>query len=76
MSQPLNVEYVESVLKLALIERKRAVLSALGGEVLSDISPWARSALRRYELCEARLRDGKWLHNTAQALVEFRDADE
>ena len=76
MSVP-NVEYVESVLKLALIERRTHALAELGGE-LTDTRPagteWATGRFMQCEELESMLRSPSKLRAKAEAVLSHLKA--
>lgn len=71
----LNVEYVESIVKLALIEQKKHKLEELGYQAAEkDIEGhnerhWALGRLREYEEIDALIRDAKKLRHIAEQIV-------
>jgi hypothetical protein len=65
----LNVEYVESIVKLGLIERKKSILLNIGAEALCSAEEtyhW----FREYERVEALIRDPKNLKQIAEQIVK------
>lgn len=66
----LNAEYVESVIKLGIIERKKAVLVSVGAAAglgsAEDVYYW----LQIYEAMDSALRDGKKLRAFAEGVVK------
>lgn len=69
MNQPLNVEYVESILKLALIERRKHALAELGGELTDTSIEWATGRFMQYEELESLLRSPSKLRAKAEAVM-------
>ena len=67
----LNAEYVESLLKLALIEQKKSQLSYIGSECANGPRPEALMAdLAQFEHIESLLRDSKKLRAIAESVVK------
>jgi hypothetical protein len=66
----LNAEYVESVVKLGLIERKKAVLLSIGAAAtmasVEDTFYW----LQMHEQIDALIRDPKKLRQVAEGVVK------
>jgi hypothetical protein len=71
----LNAEYVESVVKLGLIERKKSLLSDLGffamklakGDLMSNST---LLTIESIEECEALIRDQKNLKQISERVVK------
>lgn len=69
----LNVEYVESVVKLGLIEYKKQLLANIGDSVMSDSdkSPfYPMQQIRYLDTAEALIRDSKKLRQIAEQIVK------
>ena len=64
----LNVEYVESIVKLGLIERKKRLLSKIGAEAPGSAEETYFWFLE-YERIEALIRDPKNLRQIAERIV-------
>jgi hypothetical protein len=65
----LNAEYVESIVKLGLIERKKSILLNIGAEALSSAEE-AHFWFLEYERIEALIRDPKNLKQIAERVVK------
>ena len=67
----LNVEYAESLLKLALIEHKKCQLNYIGTECANGPRPEILAVeLAQFEHIESLLRDSKKLRAIAESVVK------
>ena len=68
----LNAEYVESIVKLSLIEYKKNRLLAIGGEVMREgTNPnYVAEQVANLEAAEALIRDSKKLRQIAEQVVK------
>ena len=67
----MNLEYIESYLKLGLIEHKKRLLAELGADIShpNDHPSWALGRIREIESLEELLRDGKKLRARAELIL-------
>lgn len=67
----LNVEYVESIVKLGLIEYKKQLLAGIGESVMSGRDPvYPMQQIRYLDAAEALIRDSKKLRQIAEQIVK------
>ena len=67
----LNEEWVQSIIKLGLIEAKRAQLANIGVKALSDLtSAWLLESIQDYAKIEALLRDDRATAKLAAEVVK------
>lgn len=64
----LTAEYVESLLKLALIEQKKSILLKMGEP--GTTTETVISYIRQYEAMDSAIRDAKRLRSSAEAIVK------
>ena len=67
----LNAEYVESVIKLGIIEYKKQLLTSIGDSVMSDqVDDYIKQQIEHLESAEALLRNSKRLRVIAELIVK------
>lgn len=67
----LNEEWVQSIIKLGLIEAKKGLLASIGTEAYSNESTeWLATLVREYTEFESLLRDEKATAKLAAEIVK------